>query len=264
MTILLTIKSLENNNKYSKSSIIAIFIILLNFSALTDTSVQLFMLSGSKFIPMALVRRLSPAIKFNALRCFSTSNSPQSVPKRRGRPPKNPASATIVGGSPVAPSTTHASAVWNWVPPSILLDSTAQSDDDEVIAVKKGILLTSEEIRDALIKVGGENVVVVPLREKIDTISELVLVSGRSARQIRKMATMIVQALKSRDLRQAMGFTGAEGEKEDDWLLVDCHNCVVHIMLPSTRTELDLETHWGQMNQAQRSAIGAEYLHDDK
>jgi hypothetical protein len=30
-----------------------------------------------------------------------------------------------------------------------------------------------------------------------------------------------------------MGSKGAEGEKDDDWLLVDCHNIVVHLMVRS-------------------------------
>ena len=30
----------------------------------------------------------------------------------------------------------------------------------------------------------------------------------------------------------ALGITGAEGEPDDDWLVVDCFNCAVHFMLP--------------------------------
>lgn len=38
--------------------------------------------------------------------------------------------------------------------------------------------------------------------------------------------------LRSRKLKQAMGRKGAEGEKDDDWLAVDCYDLVVHFMLP--------------------------------
>ena len=189
---------------------------------------------------------------------FSSSSSctPDSsvVQKWRGRPPK--AVLVLTPSSSIAPS-----SVWSWVPPSNLSDSATIREGDEVIEVIEGKLLTSEEIRDALVRMGGEDVMVVKLLEKLDTISELVIVTGRSIRQIRKLANMVVHALKSRNLVQALGITGAEGGKEDDWLLVDCHNCVVHFMLPSTRVELDLESHWGKLNQAQRSAI---YKHEEE
>lgn len=31
-----------------------------------------------------------------------------------------------------------------------------------------------------------------------------------------------------------LGATGAEGDKDDDWLLVDCGTFLVHVMLPGT------------------------------
>ena len=142
--------------------------------------------------------------------------------------------------------------MWNWVPPSSVREGR---DDDEVISVLEGKLLTSEEIKAALTKLGGEDVVVVKLLDKLDTISEMVIATGRSLRQIRKMADVVVRTLKARKLKQALGITGAEGDKDDDWLLVDCHNCVVHLMLPETRAELDLEGHWGKYNNTQRSEL---------
>lgn len=40
-----------------------------------------------------------------------------------------------------------------------------------------------------------------------------------------------------------MGYSGAEGEKNDDWLAIDCFNIGVHLMLPTTRAHLNLEEH---------------------
>ena len=40
--------------------------------------------------------------------------------------------------------------------------------------------------------------------------------------------------LKSRELFEVMGSKGAEGDKNDDWLLIDCHTFLVHLMLPGT------------------------------
>ena len=72
----------------------------------------------------------------------------------------------------------------------------------------------------------------------------------------------------SRRLKQAGGFTGAEGAKDDDWIVVsqllahskavyylthcipflqsqvDCSNLVVQLLLADTRLAIDLEGHW--------------------
>jgi len=139
-------------------------------------------------------------------------------------------------------------STWSWVPPRRDVDGQlkpeAMREDDEVIAVIKGVLLEPEEIQEALTKLGGEDAVVVKLKQRMDTITAMVFVTGRSTRHLRKMADIVVKALKARGLKQATGSTGAEGEKDDDWLLVDCYNCVVHFMLVKTRTSLELEKHW--------------------
>ena len=60
------------------------------------------------------------------------------------------------------------------------------------------------------------------------------------------MASTLVTALKSRELKEAVSYTGYEGgdKYDDDWLLVDCFNVVVHLMLPKTREGINLESHW--------------------
>ena len=62
------------------------------------------------------------------------------------------------------------------------------------------------------------------------------------------MAETLVMILQRRNLQEAPGYTGYEvGPKEyDDWLLIDCYNIIVHIMLPATRYAIDLESHWSE------------------
>jgi ribosome silencing factor RsfS/YbeB/iojap len=133
---------------------------------------------------------------------------------------------------------------WNWVPPRRGVDDA----DDNSIPVKKKVLLTIEEIQDVLVKLGGIDIKILNLQEKFDTITEFIIVSGRSTKHLRKMSDVIVQALKQRELTQAPGITGAEGDRDDDWQVVDCYNSAVHFMLPATRQALDLETHWAHDN----------------
>lgn len=56
-------------------------------------------------------------------------------------------------------------------------------------------LLTTEEIKEALIAQGGEDVVVVQMREPIESLTHLVIASGRSTRHLRKMSDSVVQAV---------------------------------------------------------------------
>ncbi|RYH24210.1 RsfS/YbeB/iojap family protein [archaeon] len=50
--------------------------------------------------------------------------------------------------------------------------------------------------------------------------------------------------LKKRELSKVIGASGIEGDKTDDWQVLDCHSFLVHMMLPETRKHLDLESHW--------------------
>ncbi len=47
---------------------------------------------------------------------------------------------------------------------------------------------------------------------------------------------MLTRSLKRRALRQAPGYTGAEGYDDcHDWMLVDTHNMIIQIMDTETR-----------------------------
>lgn len=55
--------------------------------------------------------------------------------------------------------------------------------------------LEPEEVKDFLDGQGAENVVVLKLKKGLDNINSLVIASGRSTRQIRKMTEAIVRAV---------------------------------------------------------------------
>jgi len=168
------------------------------------------------------------------------------------RPLPDPTVSVEDKGEIPTSATDATNIAWNWVPPRQQeggSNSGATRNDDAVIPVIPNQLLTPEEIKKALVSLGGEDVVCITLSEKLDTITDMIIATGKSTRQIKKMSDVIVQALKTRNLYIAPGFTGAEGEKDDDWLVVDTYNCAVHLMLPVTRKCLDLENHWAPGNQ---------------
>ena len=134
---------------------------------------------------------------------------------------------------------------WSWIPPRDNIDD----ESNESIKTIPGQLLTSEEVIEALKALDAENVVLIPLNPKLDTISEFIIASGRSLKHLRKMSEIVVKALKKRNLRKAPGYTGAEGGDGDEWIVVDCYNLAVHLMLPSTRQVINLEDHWSKSSR---------------
>lgn len=135
---------------------------------------------------------------------------------------------------------------WNWVPPP--RDEIAQNNNaDSVIPILQDKYLTYAEINEAMSKLGGENISSIPINPPLDgSITEFVFVSGTSTRMLKKLSDVLVTALKSRNLKKAPGFSGSEGDKDDDWIVVDCFNLVVHFMLPERRNELKLEQYWSK------------------
>ena len=134
---------------------------------------------------------------------------------------------------------------WSWIPPRENIDD----DNNNNIKNIPGQLLTSNEVIEALKSLDAENVVSIPLNPKLDTISEFIIASGRSLKHIKKMSDTLVKALKRRNLRKAPGYTGAEGGDTDEWVVVDCYNLAVHLMLPKTRQAINLEDHWKSNNR---------------
>ena len=93
------------------------------------------------------------------------------------------------------------------------------------------VLLSNEEVIEGLKRLGGLNIQAIPLNGHLDTLDDFILCTGTSTRHLRKMSDVIVKALISRGLSMAPGFTGAEGGKDDDWIVIDCYNLAVHVML---------------------------------
>ena len=110
-------------------------------------------------------------------------------------------------------------------------------------------LLSASEVESLLEHEGVEDVVTIDMTGKMDSISSMVICSGKSRRQMGRAAELLVEHLRKRRLSQAPGFAGFEGAKMDDWLVIDCHNIVVHLMLPTTRAALNLEDHWNSVDR---------------
>jgi ribosome-associated protein len=78
------------------------------------------------------------------------------------------------------------------------------------------------------------------VRGLTDIADYMVIASGTSDRHVRSVAQRVVEKTKEAGFRPH----GVEGLKDGDWVLVDLHETIVHIMLPRVREFYGLEKLW--------------------
>ena len=93
----------------------------------------------------------------------------------------------------------------------------------------------------------GRDVTRLDVRELTDVTDYLLIVSGRSARQVKAIAENVVEKAKAAGVRPL----GVEGLDDGEWVLVDLCDVVVHVMQPDTRTYYELEKLWTAMQPVQ-------------
>jgi ribosome-associated protein len=101
-----------------------------------------------------------------------------------------------------------------------------------------------EEVRDiavsALEDLKGIDIVVMDVHE-ITTITDyMVICTGRSTTHIKALADSVVKKAKA----HKVSLIRIEGEKENEWMLVDLGDVVAHLMLANTRSFYSLEDLW--------------------
>jgi ribosome silencing factor RsfS/YbeB/iojap len=138
---------------------------------------------------------------------------------------------------------------WSWLPPRAAKDQSVNPHFS--IPAEIGKLLSVEEVEAILKKSGAEDIVSIALDPPLDSIETFVIATGTSRLQLRRMGETFVKALKQRKL-DAPGANGYEGEPNDDWVLIDCRNMVIHLLMPNTRKALNLEGHWGSSDDSKR------------
>jgi ribosome-associated protein len=81
---------------------------------------------------------------------------------------------------------------------------------------------------------------VLDVRGLTDIADYMVIASGTSDRHVRSVAQRVVEKTKEAGYRPH----GCEGLKDGDWVLIDLHEMIVHVMLPRVREFYGLEKLW--------------------
>jgi ribosome-associated protein len=93
---------------------------------------------------------------------------------------------------------------------------------------------------NALEDIKAENITVIDTADLSPLFSKMVVCTGNSNRQVKALANNVSEEFK----KHAIEIVGIEGETGGEWVLVDCGDVVVHIMLPQVRSYYDLESLW--------------------
>ena len=133
-----------------------------------------------------------------------------------------------------------------------LLDEE-EDDDGNIISIVEHQLLSRFEIASVLEFGGGERIMTVlddPENPTFGGAQGYMVVTAPSNRHMVQMADQLVRQMRYRKL-QEIGVVGAmrgpEGNKRDPqehWMVVNCQNYVVHILLEESRNHLQLEKLW--------------------
>lgn len=105
----------------------------------------------------------------------------------------------------------------------------------------------------ALEDIKGREIVVLDVRKMTPLFDKVIIASADSSRQIRALSSHVQEKMKALGAR----IHGVEGERANDWILVDLGPVVVHIMLPAVRKYYNLEELWAPPRTRRRRASGA-------
>lgn len=114
----------------------------------------------------------------------------------------------------------------------------------EGVQEPRGAMRVEEQldlITSTLKELKGEALTTLDVRGKGSLFDYMVVVSGNSRRHVSALARNLLEKLSEEGIRPL----GVEGERDQEWILIDLGEVVVHLMLPETREFYQLEKLWG-------------------
>lgn len=99
----------------------------------------------------------------------------------------------------------------------------------------------SDDVLTALEDKKGIDIIQINVQGRCDFADRFVIASGRSGRQLEALAQGVAKAAHSLGLPAKI-----EGREGMEWLLIDLGDVVVHLFLPETRQNFQLERLWAR------------------
>ncbi|MFW5454000.1 ribosome silencing factor [Thioalkalivibrio sulfidiphilus] len=104
--------------------------------------------------------------------------------------------------------------------------------------------MQTEELTELVIKaledLKGQDIKAIDVRGKTAITDMMVIASGTSDRHVKALADSVVVKAKEAGVMPL----GTEGQGDNEWVLVDLNDVVVHVMLPRVRDFYNLEKLW--------------------
>ena len=97
---------------------------------------------------------------------------------------------------------------------------------------------------NAIDELKGENVVTLDVAAMTTITNHFIIATGRSNRQVKAMADNVMLKAKQASFQ----LLGSEGFSDQDWIIVDYGDVVVHLMQEEARNLYDLESLWSVPN----------------
>ena len=84
------------------------------------------------------------------------------------------------------------------------------------------------------------DIVVLDVKKLSNTIDAMIIATATSSRHAQSVAKKLVDAIKTAGMRPL----GVEGDTFGEWILIDCYDVLVHVMLKEQRELYNLEKLW--------------------
>ena len=108
----------------------------------------------------------------------------------------------------------------------------------------------SKLVENVLEEGKGQDVVKLDVRHLTTVTDYMIVASGTSSRHVKALADAVSDRSKEAGVRPA-GIEGADG---CEWVLLDLHDTLVHVMLPRVREFYNLEKLWSLSPRKDRAA----------
>lgn len=93
------------------------------------------------------------------------------------------------------------------------------------------------------------NVKLLDVRGQTDVTDTMIVASGNSDRHVRAIADRVIEKARTAGQRPL----GVEGLRDNEWVLVDLQDVLVHVMLPRVREFYAIEQLWEPAAPAPRA-----------